>query len=400
MLRMAGGILAAKFVDPSTLGLFNGIGLVQSYLGLLQMGIINGLGRELPYFIGKNNIRRAHTLTAVAQFWIMIVGGVCFVVLMGVAVWHLIIAELSLAAGWSVYAASVFFMFYTDRFLVTTFKTNREFNQLAMADVLQSLGNLISVVFVYFFHFYGLCIRLLVITLVKFSFLWKRCPVVVKSLWSKPHWIHLFKIGAPNLAVGQATLLWSTINSTLVFGILGKEGLGLYTLTLLTSGVLLLIPTSLNQILYPRLSQHLGEGKSVQQLLKFIVKPAAVITLVLIPVVAVAWFALPPLTEWFLPKYVGGIKAAQWAMLEAIVLSTASINNIFVVVKQQHKYLIAAGVGFLVYLFCIKIVFAQDLMLESFSQSMLIGKVVFMLACYIFAFSLYRKKNTKSEVIE
>jgi hypothetical protein len=52
-LRIAGGVLTARFVLPSELGLFNGIGLVLGYLPFLQLGVLKDLGRELPYYIGK-----------------------------------------------------------------------------------------------------------------------------------------------------------------------------------------------------------------------------------------------------------------------------------------------------------------------------------------------------------
>ena len=65
-LRMIGGVLQGRFVAPATLGLFAGIGLVMSYAPFLQLGILNGLNRELPYFIGKGDRQRVNELAAAA----------------------------------------------------------------------------------------------------------------------------------------------------------------------------------------------------------------------------------------------------------------------------------------------------------------------------------------------
>ena len=60
-MRLAGGILLGRLVEPSTLGLFAGIGLVLGYASIAQMGVLNGVNRELPYHMGRGDIARAHT---------------------------------------------------------------------------------------------------------------------------------------------------------------------------------------------------------------------------------------------------------------------------------------------------------------------------------------------------
>ena len=69
LLRMAGGVLQARYAAPQVLGLFNGIGLVLGYAPFLQLGILNGLNRELPYYVGKGDRKRVMELAAAAQAW-------------------------------------------------------------------------------------------------------------------------------------------------------------------------------------------------------------------------------------------------------------------------------------------------------------------------------------------
>ncbi len=88
-LRLIGGVLLGRLVAPSTLGLFAGIGLALGYAPLLQLGILNGLNRELPYFVGKGDRERVKELAAAAQAWALLVGAAVFVALTGVAVWQL-----------------------------------------------------------------------------------------------------------------------------------------------------------------------------------------------------------------------------------------------------------------------------------------------------------------------
>ena len=67
VLKTVGGLLQASCVLPSVLGKFGGIALVQGYIPFLQLGILNGINRELPYFIGKGDRQRVRELASAAQ---------------------------------------------------------------------------------------------------------------------------------------------------------------------------------------------------------------------------------------------------------------------------------------------------------------------------------------------
>ena len=161
LLRMAGGILQARFVDPSVLGLFNGVGLVLGYAPFLQLGILNGLNRELPYFVGKGDRKRVMELAAAAQAWALAVGGLVGVSLLGVAVWQLLRGNLWMAAGWATNALMAVSLFYNTYYLQMTYRTAHDFARLAMAGVVENAVALVAVVLVAVLSFYGLCLRAL-----------------------------------------------------------------------------------------------------------------------------------------------------------------------------------------------------------------------------------------------
>src|SRR5271157_3785644 len=112
LLRMVGGVLQAKCVLPAVLGMYNSIGLVLGYAPFLQLGILNGINRELPYFIGKGDRQRVNELAAAAQAWALAVGGIVGIALSGVGCWQLVHAEWELAAGWFTNAVLAVLLFY------------------------------------------------------------------------------------------------------------------------------------------------------------------------------------------------------------------------------------------------------------------------------------------------
>ena len=86
-LRILGGYLQARCVLPHVLGLFGRIGLVQEYIRFAQVGIFNGLNRELPYFYGKGDHRRVADLASAALAWSLCLGTSISITVAGIAVW-------------------------------------------------------------------------------------------------------------------------------------------------------------------------------------------------------------------------------------------------------------------------------------------------------------------------
>jgi O-antigen/teichoic acid export membrane protein len=245
-LRVLAGFLAARFVEPAVLGLFNGIGLVLGYAPFLQMGILNGLNRELPYYIGRGERERAESLTASAQVWAKSVGCIVGFTLLIVACYHAVFSRWELAAGWATYAFGAWALFYGQFYLQTTYRTHGDFAKLALINVAQNALSLILVVSIWLFGFYGLCLRSLIVAIVAQWLLWHWRPLKVNARWNKDNIIHLFKIGAPIFIVGQVYAWWIVLDSTLVLKYVGTKGLGLYQLAIMLGQALELFPNALS----------------------------------------------------------------------------------------------------------------------------------------------------------
>ena len=110
-LHMLGGFLVVRLVDPTVLGQFQGIILILSYLPILQLGILNGLTRELPFYIGKGNRQRVEELAASAQAWALFIGVFSTVALLGIALWHAFQGNLQFTVGWGIVALLSFLLF-------------------------------------------------------------------------------------------------------------------------------------------------------------------------------------------------------------------------------------------------------------------------------------------------
>ena len=384
MLNMAGGVLLGRLVAPATLGLFNGIGLVLGYAPFLQLGILNGLNRELPYYVGKGDRQRVEELAAAAQAWALVVGGVVCLALLGVAAWQLAHGERWQAAGWFTNAILAVFLFYNTHYLQMTYRTAHDFARLAWVGVVQSCAGLALLALVAWLSFYGLCLRALLIGAIGTGILFYWRPVRVGPKWNVQNLKHLLVIGAPIFGVGQLYAWWPVMASTLVLKFAGVKGMGLYAMVSMASSTIDLIPSAVSQVVYPRMAEEFGRSNSINKSLRIAWKPMIVTAAGLIPVIAVAWRLVGPVVKFVIPAYADAVPAMQWGLLIAFVDSFGSVCNAFNVIRRQDLYVVALLLGMAAFGGSLMWLTRNDISLVAFPQAMLIGRMVFMLFCYIF----------------
>ncbi|HEY4758996.1 MAG TPA: oligosaccharide flippase family protein, partial [Thermoguttaceae bacterium] len=351
------------------------------------------LNRELPYYIGKGDHRRSHELAGAAQAWAIAVGTVVGLALLGVAGWQLALGELWNAAGWATNAVMAFILFYNTFYLQMTYRTAHDFAKLAIVTVAENAISLVLVLLVALMNFYGMCLRALLTGAISTAILYYWRPVRVGPMWNVRHLKHLLIIGAPIFVVGQLYSWWSVLNSTLVFHYMGTEGMGLYSMVIMATTTLELLPLSLAQVLYPRMAEQFGRTGSIHDLVRIARKPIIILAVGQIPLLALACLFVKPVATVVVPAYVDAVPAIQWSMLLPFVSSFNSINHVFNVMRRQDLYIVALVLGMASYVGSLIWLIRDNVSLIAFPQAMIIGRVVYMLVCYVLVSYLRRKEQ-------
>ena len=387
---MIGGILQARFIGPAVLGLFNSIGLVMGYLPFLQLGVLNGLNRELPYYVGKGDHGRVRELAAAAQAWALGLSVIVGTAVLIPAVWYLARGNFELAAGWATNAITVFFLFYGTAYLQVTYRTGHDFARLAMVNVVQNAVALVLVVLVALLSFYGLCLRAAISGAVATILLHYWRPVRVRPRWNLAHWKHLVVVGAPIFGVGQLYAWWTVLDATLVLCYLGETGMGLYAMVTMAVSTFDLLPLSVSQVLYPRMAEQYGRTNRLDGLLRMTVKPVLLTIAGMLPIVAAGWWLVGPAVRILVPKYADAVPAMQWGLLVPLVSSFSPINNAYNVIKRQDLYVVAILAGMGAYVAALLWLVHGQADLTDFPKAMLLGRFVFMVLCYMLLAKLVR----------
>jgi len=384
VLNLLGGLISARLLGPTLFGLFNSINLLQGYIGMTQLGVVNGLNRELPFYFGRNKIQRAQLMAAVANLWSRCLGVLSFVGLLIPGIYFLFTNESLKGITFIVIGINLYAYFNAELYLKVTFRTGSDFKKLSLITFYKSIISFVSLILVYAFGYLGFLGRAMIVAYSEFTMLFRFRPLKIRPAWSKPHFIQLFKVGFPIFVVGYLDSLWFTLNSTFIVEFLGGESLGLYTISNLAFATLSLIPSSLNQVLYPKLAREFGEGVVLSKLLKSALKAGFTVFAILVPFTLLAWYFLPFFVDLLLPKFNGGVEAGRYTLMLPLVMSLSSIDNIFIVCKKQKVYLISLIIGIIVYVSVILLFnFYRELTLAMIAFSFITGKVASLATSFI-----------------
>jgi O-antigen/teichoic acid export membrane protein len=391
VLRMAGGLIVARLVLPPVLGLFNGISLVLGYTRFLQLGIFNGLNRELPYYVGRGDRERVNELASAAQAWFIALGSLIGLALLAIAAWYEFAGRLESASGWATNAVMAMVLFYGTMYLQATYRTAHDFARLSVANVLQNSLALVLVCLVALLGFQGLCLRTTLAAVVSLALLHYWRPIRVRPRWNLRHLKHLFLIGLPIFGVGELYAYWSTLEGTLVIKYLGTTAMGLYAMVVVAGSTIELIPLSVSQVLYPRMAQEFGRTGQIRGLLRPTLKPMILAASGVAPLIVLGWFLAEPLTQRITPNYVAAVPAMRWSLLPPLISCFLPVNNVFIVVRRQALYAVAIVCGMSAYLGGLLWLSRDGASLVLFPQAMLIGRIVFALASYLLLYVAVRR---------
>jgi len=393
ILRLVAGVIQARLLLPSTLGLFNSIGLILQYAPFLQLGINCGLYRELPYHLGQGERERALELSAAAQAWSIILALVLSILFLGISLWYLAHAEFWKAAGWFTNIFLAIALFYNTNYLQVTFRTSHDFKRLALVGIIESIASLVLLLLVVWLNFYGLCLRAITVGIIGTGLLFFWRPIRVSPKWNLPHLKHLLRIGFPIFIVGQMYSWWSALNLTLVLKLTGVEGVGLYAMVSMATAAFEFVPSAVNQVLFPRMAEQYGKTGRISEQARIAVKPMILTAIVMVVLASAAWWLIDPMLRYLAPNYTNATTAMQWGLLQVFTSSFYPASSLLQIIGKQAYYGIALVIAMLFYIATLFWLTHEAVHLEAFPQAMLVGRSLYAIICMIMVFYLFRREH-------
>ena len=389
---MISGFLIVRMLSPDQFGLYSGVGIYLGYILLGNFGIINGLGRELPYELGRGKNEYAKELASSVFVLVIFLSLLAMIFFLSFSIFCFVNNENILGLIFLSYAVVSAFYLLNKQFLPTLYRTNNDFNSLSRQNIILGFVNLITVALVFFFQIYGLILRGIVLAIYEFYLLYKNKPYKLYCKINFSHYKYLIKTGFPIYMVGQVNPLWVTILNSLLFSMGGANYFGLYSLSNIVQGAIGIIPASFSGVIYPKMAIMFGEGKSITQILYVNKKPLIFQFVFILLIAIICALLLPFVIPKILPKYVDGISAAQWMCFVPVVLSFSALNNLYNILKKQKWYFISlifgAVIGSLFVWISIK---NNGFNLNIFPKGLILGSVIQQSLSYVFLHYIIKK---------
>jgi O-antigen/teichoic acid export membrane protein len=390
-LLIASGLLVARWLLPEDLGMFNSFSILSSYIILTQLGIPSGLSRQYPYYLGKNEPNTAMNMASVSNYWSLILGVSVLFLSFSVAIYFLVIKNYEFAAGVFTIGITAFEGFYVTKYLKILYRSNNDFNKLSIITIIASMASFLSIIFVWLYGFYGLCMRTVLVFAINFFFTWKWKPVNVEPSWQKSVFQELIRVGMPIYMVANVYSLWPIVQRTLVLSFGGTKSLGLFGLALMIENTVNVLSASISGVSFPKMSMAWGKNHNFQELIRILIKPVLVGFGVSSGLLLMGWFILPYFIKYLLPNYVEGLAAAQWSLVVGCIAIFAVFSNVYMIIQRNTDRLISYLIGFSVWsVVLFSLYFLKGFHLHFFPQAMVIAYVA--IYCVdIYFFSRYNK---------
>lgn len=306
-------------ISPEDLGLWNSVKLAITYSFFVLSGVVNGLSRELPFYLGKGDEKSAESLSSTSLFYILVISllvpiiGLVFLLGAGGKDTKIETAICSVTI-------LIVFGFYSN-YLLVTFRSKSSFNKLTIIRFVESILTIATLPLLYYFYYNGLLVRAVLSGGMLLLLLHLIRPMKVSPKWDRQAFLLLIKTGSPIFILDYIRSCASTFDRLAVLHFSGVKEVGYYAMAGSAYEMLCVVPVSLAQYVYPRMSFSFGNAKDTDALWGIAWKSSAATLVLLLPAAILGWWLLPPVVARLFPKYLEGVGAAQISLFSAAFFS-------------------------------------------------------------------------------
>jgi O-antigen/teichoic acid export membrane protein len=339
---LLGNALAFRWVDPVSMGVWQTLLLAASYLTVVRLGIVNGLGRELPYALGAGDVDEARRMAATALAFNA--GGSALVAVAFLAplpslwlsgpAWRVGLPAMAMVSAASLYLA----------YLQATFRSDRDFGRLAWVHAVQAGTSLLLPLFVYRFGFTGLCFHAAAQAAVVTGFAHAVRPLKVSFAFDPALARQMLATGLPLFAASYLQTLAMGFDRVILLHRGGLPAVGYYAPALAVLAASAVVPGAVATWVYPRMSYAIGQGQPRRAARRMAFVAAATSVAAGLPLAVAAGAVAAPLISRFLPQYEPSIPAVRWSLGAGLLWCLSPAATLLGSLKEWRSLAVYIGV--------------------------------------------------------
>ncbi|MBN1825438.1 MAG: oligosaccharide flippase family protein [Candidatus Eisenbacteria bacterium] len=345
---MIRGFVIARLLGPEEYGNWVALLVIYQMGAYVHLGILNGMDREIPFWLGRENRERAWGFrdagfTAVTGLSALLVLALIAVDLVG---WkgYTSVTRLALPlAGVAVLLQNQVFLHYN------IFRSTQRIGPVSQGWALQGILDLaLSVPAAIFYGVHGLFVALVITNLSVVAFLRIRSDWSFRLRASLGDWKRLLVRGGPVLAYLFMEVLLRQVDKFVIIAFLSREQLGFYGIAFTVASMLRYITSSASFTLFPNFLAKFGETGEISSLARTLKEPTFAFS-IFIPVflgLVMLWIHIP--VVFLLPKFLPGLSAMRILVCGAVFFSLASLSSYFLITVNRTRVLLLGGAAIVI----------------------------------------------------
>lgn len=339
IISLVTGFFTYRYIEPSLLGIWALFSILEVYSTFSRLGVINGLGRELPYLLGKNKFDEAKKIASTALGYSILSNSFLFVIV-PVFIFNFEFDSNNSSHLYSliVIIFRVLFSSYTN-YLSVTFRTGESFIDLSKIQNVLSGTKLLSLPLVIYWGFYGLLLRELLLSLLEMLFFHIKRPLKVEVGLEKESFLSLIKVGFPLFLVSYLVSIIETFPRLYIAKFGTISDLGLFSPVIIILGIAVILPNSIVSYMYPKMSYEFGQHDNKTKLWDVVKFTALISLLSSIPMCIVVYFVADQVT-WLFPKYSASVPYLKISAFSLLFIGYKSSGLTFSVLKSWKSMII------------------------------------------------------------
>ena len=344
-----------SLVSSHLLGIYQTCLLAMTYMNYAQFGVLNAYNRDYPQALGRKDMTEAGKLKNTAMTFMLLVYTAIFVVF---EAWVLIHYRGSIgsdtdgaryAFGYALCPVLILLKSFDDMSNATV-RMNGHYNKSAIIGFIRTvLALIIGVAAINVAGYYGLYAMTLSSAALGIIMFRNDAFRGAKLSFDWPY-MKLMILGGLPLLINS--LIWTIVQSVdkfVILGFLSTDDLGVYSVPLMGFTTMVLIPQTISQVFYIKISHLYGANHDENEMLDKAAYFSRITSVISGAACLFVFYVMPVFVHYFMPMYTDGTAATQILVIGVAIYATTMLyGNIFSVLKL-NKSLIANSVALCIF---------------------------------------------------
>ncbi|MFC4409981.1 oligosaccharide flippase family protein [Chungangia koreensis] len=335
------GVVSRNILGPEQYGYWVSLSMAFTFIPLLQLGVLNAMNREIPYYVARNSIEEANQIRQ--KTFSFLITFPTFIMLL-LLLFSIFVYNSGGAPEYKVgfiFISFIGVLSFVSGYVEMYYKSIQDFKNASKLITVKGVAqSLLSIIFILLFGFVGLFIGMIAALIIEILIgrnAFKKMGFIFDLRFKS--YVPLIKTGFPILMVG---LIWSVLIATdkiILTIMMDSSALGNYSVALLVFSTMMLLPQVISQVYYPKIVTMVSkeEYQQIKQSYKRVNFFLLVISLI---IVLVGLLLLPPTIRLLMPEYENGIVSAQILLVGLIPLTLVNYPaNYFNATHNQKLYI-------------------------------------------------------------